>query len=170
MIKVQDAFALNKILNTYDYGFLIEGVPTTNIDWHTQWRQYRTISPEDFYKHKIGVCWDYTAFEAYYFKNFFPDIKFKTYYIELEGSDTHTFLVYQLGGKFYHFESSYKKIQGIHKKNSLDEVFDWVLFNMFEGAPKKYKIYEYAIDKYNLGCEEFMDYIYDNGKLIKRSE
>jgi len=92
---------LNLFLNTFVY---------YDINEDDRWKYYKTLSPDIFLKNKTGICWDYTGFESYVFKNIFK-IPFKTFYIELDNIDksTHTFLVYFQNEKYYYFESSFKK-------------------------------------------------------------
>jgi len=129
---------------------------------------YRLQSPEQFYKNKVGVCWDQTQFERYIFNNW--DYKFKTYYIELDNKEhsTHTFLVYQKNNKFYYFENSYEKIRGIWESYLIDDIFNFVLKNMFEDELQKYnyKLYEYNTENSEFKPLEFMDYIINNGIKI----
>ena len=128
---------------------------------------YQLQSPEQFYKNRVGVCWDQTQFERYIFKNW--NYNFKTYYIELDDKEqsTHTFLVYEDNSKFYYFENSYEKIRGIWESDSIDDIFNFVLKNMFEDDKEyNYKIYEYNTEKSGFKPLEFMDYVIDNGIKI----
>lgn len=166
MIKATNPFKFLEILNTYDYGMIVNGeVIKGDIDWSVMWEYYRTVSPSEFETKRIGVCWDYTAYEAYYFKEFF-DFKFKTYYLELDNDmrDTHTFLVYE-DSEFHHIESSFWKLRGIHN-GSLESIFDKVLEKMFKGNQVNFTILEYTIDKYNLGTLEFMEYVNTHGVIV----
>jgi len=112
----------NQELNHYDYGFIYKGKKESeNFD------HYRTISPEDFEKHKLGVCWDYVEQEARDFKSFgfkntnkpLEDMQFSLYYICHTTEDginpTHTWLGFKYNGNVYAFESSWLSHQGIHK-------------------------------------------------------
>ena len=172
--KINNPLELNKILNDFKYGILTKDkkILADNLSGDEFFNLYKTISPKDFYKYKVGVCWDYTEFERNIFNKKF-NFKFKTYYIELKNknSSTHTFLVYINNNKFYYFESSYKKIQGIYESNSLKDIFNFILKNMFEdeGESFKFSIYEYKIDKYNLTTIEFMNYINKNGIKINHN-
>ena len=116
----------NQELNHYGYGFIYNGKKETeNFDY------YKTISPIDFEKHKMGVCWDYVEVEArdlwsYGFnctiKPLEKDKEFSLYYIIHTTKDginpTHTWLGFRYNNSIYSFESSWGKYQGIHKFTS----------------------------------------------------
>lgn len=160
---------LNKYLNSFSYGILYNNKVITDLDNTNDndfFKMYRTISPLDFFKYKVGVCWDYTAAERYYFSKYFK-YDFDTYYIEVEDDtwSTHTFLVYKEEGKFYYFESSFQKYQGVHQFDDLISIFKYVIKNM-ERNKYRYKIYKYDLNKFDFATLEFMDYIINNGTLI----
>jgi len=169
--KIKTPKDLLNVLNTWGYGLLTKNkeVITNDIEPEQFADLYRTISPQDFEKYKVGVCWDYTEYERYYFKKYF-DYKFKTYYIELDNlsSSTHTFLVYEDSGKYYYFESSYRRYQGIHVFETMQDVFNYVLTAMFrdEGRTYPYAIYEYTEMPSGLTTLGFMDMLIVNGKKI----
>lgn len=167
-------YDLNKYLNTFDYGLLTSDMkPIINPNPKYYDIMYKTETPIIFEKYKTGICYDYTAYEAYYFKQYFSKYKFDTYYIEIGDRSseclTHTFLVYKDDSKFYYFESSYHNYQGIHEFNSLSELFDFILFNLFNdlnNQSNKYQIYKYnTFDMYNLTMSEFMNKVIQNKRI-----
>lgn len=160
-IKVNDItriVALNNELNDYQYGLSrdnqkIKKQNTTSEDYD---KYYRVATPTQFVKQNGGICWDFATYEAFVFKKQFPNIKFKTYYIVFDTAPhypTHTFLVFEKDMKFYYFESSLKRIQGIWVANSISDIFNFVLHSMDQYRPKDYKAsllkYKYAIFEYN---------------------
>ena len=160
-IKVNDItriVALNNELNDYQYGLSrnnqkIKKQNTTSEDYD---KYYRVATPTQFVKQNGGICWDFATYEAFVFKKQFPNIKFKTYYIVFDAAPyypTHTFLVFEKDMKFYYFESSFKRIQGIWVANSISDIFNFVLYSMNQYRPKDCKAsllkYKYAIFEYN---------------------
>lgn len=160
-VKVNDItriIALNNELNDYQYGLSrdnqkIKKQNTTSEDYD---KYYRVATPAQFVKQNGGICWDFATYEAFVFKKQFPNIKFKTYYIVFDAAPhypTHTFLVFEKDMKFYYFESSFKRIQGIWVANSISDIFNFVLHSMDQYRPKDCKAsllkYKYAIFEYN---------------------
>ena len=140
-VKVNDItriVALNNELNDYQYGLSrdnqkIKKQNTTSEDYD---KYYRVATPAQFVKQNGGICWDFATYEAFVFKKQFPNIKFKTYYIVFDVDPhypTHTFLVFEKDMKFYYFESSFKRIQGIWVANSISDIFNFVLYSMNQG-------------------------------------
>lgn len=150
--------ALNNELNDYQYGLSrdnqkIKKQNTTSEDYD---KHYRVATPAQFVKQNGGICWDFATYEASVFKKQFPNIKFKTYYIVFDAAPyypTHTFLVFEKDMKFYYFESSFKRVQGIWVADSISDIFNFVLHAMDQYRPKEYKAsllkYKYAIFEYN---------------------
>ena len=160
-VKVNDItriVALNNELNDYQYGLSrdnqkIKKQNTTSEDYD---KYYRVATPAQFVKQNGGICWDFATYEAFVFKKQFPNIKFKTYYIVFDVDPhypTHTFLVFEKDMKFYYFESSFKRIQGIWVANSISDIFNFVLYSMNQYRPKDCKAsllkYKYSIFEYN---------------------
>ena len=118
MNKFGSEYELYSYLNDCGYGMVVNNtaVPITNSTTDKQLQQYRTISPKDFEKYKIGVCWDYCAYEEYIFRTQLK-IPYTCYYIETAppASDTHSFLIFRKNGKFYKIESSFSSFRGIKK-------------------------------------------------------
>ena len=84
---------LNKFLNKFDYGFIINGKKVDAKNGN----DYRSLSPSDFIKYRCGVCWDYCAYENYWFKN--HKYETKLYFMCTNRcTATHTFLIFKEGG------------------------------------------------------------------------
>ena len=169
--------SFNKELNTWDYGFLHNGKKSLNFDY------YKTISPQDFEKHKIGVCWDYVEYEARKLKSYgmkcvttplTNDKEFSLYYIVHTTEDgidpTHTWIGFRLNKNIYSFESSWGKYQGIHKfaneKIMIDTYRNW----HSHSSDIKSKIHNCYVFKYNPKIKfnktpiQFMNGIHSTGK------
>lgn len=170
MPKLGEVLKLNKKLNKFGYGYIKGNKLTDGVDPEDFSKRYRTISPSDFEKYRGGVCWDYVEYQATQLKKM--GLGYSTFYIELNNkmSSTHTFTVIP-AEKIIYIESSYGKIQGVWESNSLQNIFNFILKNMFEddGQESKFEIYEYnsPIGKYDMTTIEFMDYIIKNGTRIK---
>ena len=148
---------LNKILNSYKYGYVIHGKPYEGDDFS----KYTTLSPEQFAKYKIGVCWDYVAYEYWYFKKYFK-YPVQLYYIEGDnGNKSHTWLTYTDNGSVYAFESSWKSYQGIHKFKDVNDMSITYSSKFAKTCKTKglimYKMTQ--IDEYGLDPNTYMDRI-----------
>lgn len=157
----------NQVLNKFNYGILIDNkiIIGDDIDFD----DYVTISPKDFIKYKIGVCWDYAEFEALAFEKMFPEVQYQLYYIEGNNAgNSHTWLSFFLKDKYFIFESSWKSQQGISEFISETDMIDCYIklftkdFNLQRCAVYKYD----PIRKYGLTPDEFMKEIFTNGELI----
>jgi len=90
--------------------------------------RYLLQSPDDLLKNKVGICWDLVEFERNFFEK--NNIKVETYfmaYYDNNNNPSHTFLVYEEGGKFIWFEFSMIRFRGIHVFNSKEELFQDVI-------------------------------------------
>lgn len=163
----------------FNYGLRINGIwdprrNTTAADWD----KYLVIqSPEEFEQSKVGVCWDYVSYEAWYFRKYFPEVKFKTYYIQFfDNADepTHTILTFNLAGKAYYFEVSYRRHAGVYSASSIDDIINYVIKNMSDESNGLldrcgYDAWDYdALDTelYGMHCQEYMTYVMDHGKCL----
>ena len=164
----------NQKLNAYQYGFLVNGKKSEDYD------KYRTISPEELERTKIGTCWDYVELEAKYLSSlgFICTVKpleekqYSLYYIELEDNDgdqpTHSWLGFKLNGKYYAFESSWKQKRGIHIFNSEKDMINtyekWHKLCYQKNGIKSRILMKYKPKrKYNQSCYQYMHGIHTNG-------
>jgi hypothetical protein len=152
--------------NNFDYGYvtkdgkIMKGYLLDNeSDQHFD-NNYNLQSPQQLYKSKIGVCWDQTEFERYFFDKF--NISYRTFYIEQNNKDqtTHSYLVYQKDNEYYWFENSYEKYRGIHGPfNNEKEIAKLIHDYMFKDAKDTgYKVYVLDKPKYDIGCQQYMDW------------
>lgn len=153
---------------------------TTDADWD----KYLVVqSPERLEKSMVGVCWDCVSYEAWYFRKNFPDVKFKTYYMQFfngEDCPTHTILTFTLKNVHYYFEVSFRKFAGVYAAKSEEDIISYVLKLMSDNPdpsiPKgqllkqwEYGVWEYdALDPaiYGMHCQEYMDYVMGHGKCM----
>lgn len=154
-----------------EYGYEWEGKV-----YHKDYSKYHTRSPKDFASRRIGVCWDFAAYEYAYFKKYFKKIPCKLYYIEAMGSDgsimTHTWLSYKSNDMFYIIESSWSINHGIHEYANEKEMLDDYIARFLEfnhlNTGAKYTLLEYDMpDEFNQTAVEFMKYVWKHGKVIR---
>lgn len=177
--QFRDILELNRKLNNFDYGLVINGVydkwrNTTAADWD---RYFRLATPQEFAQRRVGTCWDYTTFEAQYFKDHFPDIPWKAWYIVFDDRadmPTHTFITFQYGNNYYWFESSFKKFCGVWKASSEADIVNAVMTGMDDHDRKKlgrslivlpYYVFNYDASSpklYHTTCEQFMHLVEQN--------
>lgn len=160
--------ALNMELTKLDYGMVIDGEAITDEN-RMNWNKYRSLSVEEFEKHRVGCCWDYAMYEHYWFdKNNIPH---KLFYIEGgQIQETHTFLVYQNKGKHILFEASWKIKSGIYEFNNEEELLDYYCNEFIKNYGNDYRrfvLYEYKQPKTGINANEFMSYILKTGKMIR---
>lgn len=136
-------------------------------------KYYRLLTPQEFIKYGGGVCWDYVVYQAYYFKKFYPGVKFYTFYHQTVHEDpndapTHSFMIFTINNKWYWFESSWKINMGIWEFNSLDEALNFIMDALIMSAENEPSISIY-IDHflvsynplnqniYGMTCVQFMN-------------
>ena len=180
------AFNMSLTYN-FRYGLRINGIydpdrNTTADDWD---RYYQYQRPHDFNKSKVGTCWDYVGYESWYFSRNFQNVQYNTYCIIFRDGITdpsHTFLIFQLNGNYYYFESSYKKNAGIYVGQNENELIEHVISMMVEHYPSpgvnpeevirsgKCKVYQYNANDprfYKIkGAEQYLSFIEKNGEEV----
>jgi len=133
---------------------------------------YYLQTPDELLQSKCGVCWEQVELERKLFQD--SNIPFRTYFIYIVDGDrlpSHTFLTYEEGGKYYWFEHSWGKYQGIHEYRSEVELLLEVrqIFEREHSYVSKKKllfIYEYQKPKEHITCDEFYQYI-ETQRLVK---
>lgn len=180
------AFNMSLTYN-FRYGLRINGIydpdrNTTADDWD---RYYQYQRPHDFSKSKVGTCWDYVGYESWYFSRNFQNVQYNTYCIIFRDGITdpsHTFLIFQLNGNYYYFESSFKKNAGIYVGQNENELIEHVISMMVEHYPSpgvnpeevirsgKCKVYQYNANDprfYKIkGAEQYLSFIEKNGEEV----
>jgi energy-coupling factor transporter ATP-binding protein EcfA2 len=129
---------------------------------------YNLLTPKEFIKYNGGACWDYVAYEAYYFKMNFPNIKFKTFcavFDRVGEFQTHAFLLFYMNNKCYWFEANWKPYVGIFEFSNENKALYFImklLENDFDSAVRAAYLYKYnALDAntYGMNMIEILDYI-----------
>ena len=152
---------LNQILNKFEWNCIVNNNEVE--DTEENWNKYRTLFPEQFLELRTGCCWDFCNFQSEYFDIYFPEIEYKLFIVDSEDSN-HTFMIYREDNKIKLFESSYKKYCGIYSFREAQEVIDFYIDKL---EINHYRIYIYnRLENQGILAEEFMNYIWNEGKLI----
>lgn len=163
---IADILDLNKRLNSYKYSYK---------DYKDFAKEYRVASPEKFEKQQGGVCWDFAAYEAWWFKKNHPDISFTTWYVIFDNNNdcpTHTFLTFRYKGKLYYFESAFGKTMGVWQVKSEKDAINFVMDSMI--GKTKLGEYPYYVIKYDATDKKLigvgvMSYMERMSELIEKS-
>lgn len=157
---------LNDRLNDYEYMIPNNGNPITHIKNDDFIKYYVLLSPNEFEKYKGGVCWDYVAYEAMYFRAKYPNIKFETYYQVIDNKNdnpTHTFLIFEFNKKWYWFESSWKPKCGVYGFDNKYDCIEYIMQKL-KLPGKNYGTYICKFDAtdatmYGMNCVGYMNYM-----------
>ena len=157
---------LNDRLNDYEYMIPNNGNPITHIKNDDFIKYYVLLSPNEFEKYKGGVCWDYVAYEAMYFRAKYPNIKFETYYQVIDNRNdnpTHTFLIFEFNKKWYWFESSWKPNCGVYGFDNKNDCIEYIMQKL-RLSGKNYGTYICKFDAtdatmYGMNCVGYMNYM-----------
>lgn len=162
MIKIANSpEELNKILNEFEWSCIVDNRKVESTE--ENWNKYRTLSSEQFLELRAGCCWDFCNFQSEYFDIYFPEIEYKLFIVDSEDSN-HTFMIYREDNKIKLFESSYKKYCRIYSFREVQEVIDFYIDKL---EINYYRIYIYnRLENQGILAEEFMNYIWNEGKLI----
>ncbi|MCM1295168.1 MAG: GNAT family N-acetyltransferase [Muribaculaceae bacterium] len=171
------------INENFRYGLRINGVWDPKRNTTAQdWDNYLVVqSPQEIERSKVGVCWDYTSYEAWYFKHNFPKVKVTTWYIVYglqPDCPTHTFLTFTYQGNHYYFDSSFSDVAGVWAADSEKDILNFVIGSMVKHDGRladvvkesNYGLFKYDAlnaELYGLGCVEYMDWMLKNAKEIK---
>lgn len=145
----------NKELAQYEYIVVNKDGSIINQIKQNSFKDYLTLSPNQFKKYKGGICWDYVAYEYSYFKSHFSNAKIKSFFFAIVKNnmitDTHTFLLFYINDKVYWFEDSWKPHCGIYEYNNEDEAISNIT-DILRGSSKD----DWFIVEYNAGDKKFI--------------
>ena len=164
--KILDIMAT---MNNIEYGFKDKtgfNIINDSLKWEEEFNNFYYLqSPEELLTSKCGVCWDQVELE----RKLFLDNKLKcaTYFIFIQDGaslPSHTFLVYKENTKYYWFEHSWEKYQGIHEYNSLEELLKDIKIKFRKDHPDANSntpiyLYKYEQPPYHITCDDFYEYI-----------
>ena len=192
-----DIDILNKIIkfnertNKFKYGLVFPGDKKIDHEKHNvttleDYKKYwRSATPEEFVEHDGGICWEYVSYIANWLKNNYPMIKYETFYIQFDNKQdypTHSFLIFELDGKYYLIESSMKRARylGVFESDIKYDLIDKVMYAMSHYNKNnenkdngllqyKYNIYKYdCLDKrmFGLDYSKYIEFIYNHSTKI----
>ncbi len=140
-------------------------------------KNYRMQDCEEIKWHKSAICWELCEMEREFFKK--EDYPFITVFamaLKNKRKPCHTFLVFKDKDKYCWFEASWKRMKGIKKYDSLEELFDVIRENFYDftGSKENYKLEDVNFYKYNkprsgCSCNGFYYNALLFGKKIKNS-
>jgi len=165
MAKKMSIKDLNKYLSSFKYGSIYGEFPY----------DYYSIEPALFEREKTGICWDFVAYEAWYFNKYFPKTDYRVYYIESDdGEFCHSFLVYKRIGMYHLFEAC-RAPKGIKQFNTIEELLNYQVEKLvpydIDNNRMPYIIFEYTPpEEYDLAVDAYMKHIYHTGKKIRSYE
>lgn len=173
MANTESIEELHKRLSGFSYGTIYGSFP----------HDYRSVEPAVFAREKKGVCFDYVAYQADYFKKNYPGIKYDLFYFETNfGEFCHTFMLYKNLGVYNIFEACMTPKEIISNprymplmKTKIYQLLDIAKThrgdNFLTRHRAPYVLYKYkAPQKYGLYIDGYMEYIYHTGELIKDND
>ena len=169
----EDIKDLSKQLSSYKYGYVVSGQPRYSMEDFSD--DYHSLSIKEFEKYKVGVCWDYVHYEAWWFNK--NKYKWKAFYIQCQDKDndcpSHTYLLFWLpnSSKTYYIEASWKKYSGLEEFSSESEAHNTIkkrhISDNKDVLPNTYFREQYDADSKSfeaLSCFEFMNKV-SKGKI-----
>lgn len=136
--------------------------------------KYKMQTNEELEKNRIGVCWETVELS----RKKLTDIGLEchTYFFVLAetGFHSHSILVFKYNDKYYWFEETLKKFNGMNEYNTLDEILDKIIDNYniilnkdnVEYNKKNIKVYEYTKPKDGCSCFSYYTHCF-MGKRIR---
>lgn len=172
--------ALHDKLCKFEYGIPIKGKISDVPPGEEFMNKYFSLSPDNFVKYGGGVCWDFTEYERDYLEK--RGIAYRQIYVIAQHKEcpTHTFIVCESEGKFIYIEYSFERvssmIHGVKSFDSLEDICKLVTTMMFgcNDSLKELEKFRYEVREffdhppYNSTCEEYMEWMTNNSKLIDR--
>ena len=173
--KVSKIEELNKTLNDYEYGMVVNGRPVHDLT-AVKPEEYMTIPAAEFEHYKLGTCWDFVNYEAEALRKM--GITYKCYFAIMgeEGrkvTPTHTFITFKdKDGNVFWFESSWGGNKGVRSYSDEKALLeDFVSrFTKRRSKWREVDIYEYRPgSKYvNISSADFINKITTENKMIKQ--
>lgn len=188
-MKYEDVKTPTQLLKYMDenikYGFVDddgqEHTPSNNNFQEECKKKWRLSSPERLIKVKYGHCWDQVELEREWFED--NGYIVHTFYIWFElpynnSYSTHTYLIFEMDGKYHYFEHSDFSNKGIHTFLTLKDAINYQRQKHIEHNEKRNIInkeildglcvYEYEKPPFHCTMEGFIENILNNGKKQKR--
>lgn len=130
---------------------------------------YRTLSPEEFHKHRAGTCWDYVEAQRDWFEA--KNIPHRTFYIEQDNQEqaSHTVLVYKTPDGYLQPEASWKDELGISRSKDEMALVKRIANRLRRDMGNKHSasVYEYQRPShYGMDVHEFMAHAKQNDPIL----
>lgn len=166
MKKCYNELEIMELMRNIEYGWVDKNKKRHNVVDNEYSDSYRLQSPDEVIKNKVGVCWDQTELERYYFEK--SDLEIKTYFLvhyDNNKCPTHTFLVFkkatQSSNQYCWFEHAWEKFRGIHDYDSLkallrdvkDKFIKYELNNHYDETA--IRLYVYQKPKFHISTQSF---------------
>ena len=125
-------------LHQFKYGLIVAGKEKKNPTESDYVKYWKLQSPEQFEQSRVGICYDFTEWEAGYLDTYY--VKYKKYFISAtygeDKASTHTFIVVPDNGKYIYIEGAFKRIADeIHHMkvfDKLEDIFEYIVECMVE--------------------------------------
>lgn len=117
---------------------------------------YFLQSPNELLKSKCGLCYDQTELERFWLQKNGYDVY--TFFSEFHN---HVFLIYKDNNKYYLFERTMPKYNGIYEATSLGdclEIYKQIQFKVVECNMQQIIIYPYDNVPYGLNFYQFKNF------------
>ena len=172
-ISLRKVIQLHKRLNQFQYGVEVDGEIIDYENPRDFFNHYHYLSPEEFFRTKGGVCWDFAEAQYRFIKKLGFSNAINIYIELLDGDhDTHTFTLIKLKDRYIYIESSFEKIRGVYYSTHMKPIIDFVLNAMLSNEYKS-KSVPYTVHAYtgynNYGCDviTFMKYMREQKRLMR---
>ncbi len=158
----KDITKLYEYLSSFDYGVMKDGKRITDLEHFDFYNNYKSLTLREFELYKIGICWDFTHYEADWFKK--HGYKHESYYIEANDASlsTHTFTVFYLKNSpmVFYFEVSWGDYMGIEIFKDIDTLLETVMSRHAKFTTSKniicHKFTAENSEFEGLSCREYM--------------
>lgn len=159
---------LLQFFDGFDYGFMYNGKKCTGYD--LDFLVYKTLTPQEVLKYRIGTCWDYTTVEYLLFKKYMPDITCQCFYVEAEDDTNHTWLAFYRDHSINIFEYSWYDLRGIHTFSTEAEMLNFYTIKFLAATSsfcRSIVVFKYIPpNKYHLSPDEFMYHVTNTGQFV----
>ncbi|MBQ3309184.1 hypothetical protein IJG78_00720 [Candidatus Saccharibacteria bacterium] len=150
-----------------------DGTKYTDMSQYAE--KYILQAPDQLLKSCLGVCWDQVELQRKLFAN--AGVTTRSFFIVHYDEDkcpTHTFTIFEYGGKTFWYEHAWTIMRGLHEydnlRSAVSDIRDKFIQNELNDKynPQNLVIYEYKKPPYGLSCSEFYKHC-EKGQKVKIS-
>ena len=158
-------------MSPIQYGW-VDNTGGKHTDMEGYGENYMLQMPDQLLESRLGVCWDQTELQRKLFAD--ADIVTRSFFIVHYDGDrdpTHSFTIFEHGGKVFWYEHAWEIMRGLHEydnlESALSDVHDKFIDKELGGKynPQNLVMYEYGAPQRNLSCPEFYKHC-ESGKKI----